>query len=349
MHPMVPTDLDDVVYDMAAMNESLTTGAPVVMASVFMGCSAPMLAQSLARKRAYKGYVTTDKGTYEIGARLKRCTKYIDAIEGLYRAFQNNNVEWGTVNCPYAYKFVDVVLDTALQLENREKIKEITVDLAEYEAYKVPNAVPLWNVTTMPARDAEFPAPMPAVDRILYEHKIALEALGAQNGYMVALGNNDYIYQRRTEDALIIASAVNNQAAWELLQISHISNLKQKQYPYETVSNKRDMGFAGKFSGVKSLVIRTRGEIARLLQSYDTGRQLAFRHVEILDRYNKPPQTFDFNTFVDDNIRVDPYKKVMLVAFESGGDDKLIYDKMSFLVSELQILFPEYKCVGELT
>ena len=350
LHPMIPSDLESTVYDMKEINERLQSGEPVVITSVFMKCSAAMIKKLLERERAYKGYVKTDKEVYEVDVRVKPCDKYVKEIENLYRAFQNNSIEWGTINCPYAYKFVDIVLDTPLSLEQDEKIKEISVDLAEYEKFKVPNAIPLWNITQFKARDAEFPTPMPVIDRIVYEHKIALEDHGVQNGYLAALDNKDYIYSRRKPEELIIVSTDNNQASWEILKVESISNAGKKGYAFELLSNRRDMGFAGKFSSVKSLVIRTRGEIARLLQSYDEmSKQLLFTEVEILEEYNKPFDTFDFNTFIDDNIRTDPHKKIMLITFSAQSpDDYLLQDKMSFLVSEIQILFPEYKCIGEL-
>ena len=39
----------------------------------------------------------------------------------------------------------------------------------------------------------------------------------------------------------------------------------------------------------------------------------------------------------------------MLVKFEAHNkEDYLMLDKMSFIVSEIQILFPEYHCIGEI-
>jgi len=366
LHPIIPSDMEDVVYDMMEINEKLQSGEPVVITSVFMKCSTMELKQILDSDRTYKGYVRTgiagepDENIYDIDVRLEPCDKYIRAIENLYRAFQNNSIEWNTVNCPYAYKFVDIVLYTPLSLDEQETIKEVSIDLAEHEKFKVPNVIPLWNVVEVAARDAEFPTPMPVIDRIIYEHSIILDDFGTQNGYLVALDNADYIYSRRKDNELVIASIDNNQASWTLLKIENEANLgqkddsdiKQKGYSFEVLSNKRELGFAGKFSSTKSLTIRTRGEIARLLKSYnELSEQLIFRDVEILESYEQVHQTFDYNIFIDDNIRIDPYKKIMLVSFEMSAtdtDDYLIYDKMSFLMSELQVLFPEYKCLGEI-
>ena len=97
------------------------------------------------------------------------------------------------------------------------------------------------------------------------------------------------------------------------------------------------------------MVIRTRAEIARVLQFYELSKELAFYDIEIRKTYKKQPQTVNFNSFIDDNIRNDHYKDKAILTFKSSvRNDFLIYDKMSFLVSEIQFLFPEYKFIGEL-
>ena len=68
-----------------------------------------------------------------------------------------------------------------------------------------------------------------------------------------------------------------------------------------------------------------------------------------LEQYQKIQQTTDYNHFIDENIRIDKFKKVMLIKFQTKDrENYLVLDKMSFLVSEIQVLFPEYHCVGEI-
>ena len=300
-----------------------------------------------SRKKAYKGYVKTDRDIYEIQVALRPCRKYINEIERLYRSFQKNGIAWNTVNCPYAYKFADVVLNSSLALKPREKITEITVDLAEYEKYKVIDAVPLWNVKHIAVQDKSFP--MPAVDRINYDHVIALGDLGIQNGYIAGSDNMDFIYFKRSEQALTIISPVNEQSYWELIQIENPENDRRKNYTYEVMNNRRKLGFIGRYANQKSIVLRTRGEVVRQLQTYDLSRELHFRDMEIIERYTREEETTDFNSFIDDNLRVDSYKKILVLKFRpEDRENFLIYDKLSFLVSEIQIMFPEYKCIGEL-
>ena len=348
LHPMRDSDLLESEINMERLSEALRTKGEFVLTSVFLECKGNIFNEIVNdAKRTFKGYVKTDKDTYEIRVRLRRCLRYVDIIESLYRAFQYNNIGWNTVNCPYAYKFADIILNSSLTLKKEEHVKEIIIDLAEYEKYKAPHMVPMWNVKLTTASDKAFP--MPARDRINYDHVISLIGPGTQNGYLAQPSNQNFIYCKRNENDLVVIAPDSGQHEWNLLQIESPANDRQRNRPYELMTNKRVLGFTGRYAGVKSMIIRTKGEISRLMRSYEASQQLIFQDVEIIDKYSKPEETVNCNTFIDDNIRIDAYKKIMLVKFRpSERDSFTIQELMSFLTSELQILFPEYRCVGEL-
>ncbi|WP_058486177.1 hypothetical protein [Defluviitalea phaphyphila] len=347
LHPMIPSDLENPIYDMNEINKKLQNNMEVVLTSVFMECDFLTLKEIVSSNKKYKGYIKTDKDMYEIDVKLKHCKKYINEIEKLYRIFQFNAVRWNTINCPYAYKFIDIILASSFKIKDGEKIKEISIDLGEYEKYKVVNAIPLWNIRRISIEDKSFP--MPAGDRINYEHKIPLIEAGIQNGYLIDEDNIDFLYVKREKENLVVVSSCDEQHTWNLIKIESPSNVHKKTYKYELMSNKRTLGFIGRYSSIKSIVIRTKGEIAKLMKSYEISKDLHFVDVEILDKYDREKQTQDYNSFVDDNLRIDKNKKILLVKFKAEDRENfLVLDKMSFLVSELQILFPEYYCIGEL-
>ena len=347
LHPIIKEDLESVVYNMDEINEKIQKGEEIVLTTIFMKCQSNILNEILKSNRVYKGYVKTNQDIHEINFSLRRSEKYIKEIENLYRIFQINGTAWNTVNCPYAYKFVDIVLNTSLSFKKEEKITEVSIDLAEYEKYKVINTVPLWNIEKIKVYDKSFP--MPAKDKINFDHIVSLSELGSQNGYMVGRDNTEYLYSKREEDVLTIVSPITSEHHWNLISIKNISNLRGKKFNFEIMSNKRDLGFIGRYSSTRGMVIRTKGEIARLLKAYELSKDLIFQNVEVRDKYEKEPATIDYNFFIDDNTRIDSNKRVMILKFKPlDRDNYLVYDKMSFLISEIQILYPEYKCIGEL-
>lgn len=347
LHPMDLKDLSINERNMALLEEQLITEQEVILAQIFMKCNYLKFQEILERTEGYKGYIQTTDHLYEVQISLRRCMKYIQIIEDLYQVFQLNGVEWNTVYCPYAYKFIDVVLHSEVTLQNGEQIKEITIDLGEYEKYKVLDMIPVWNVKPTEVQDKSFP--MPAKDRIHYEHQISLYELGLEHGYMVGLCNEKFSYMKRCGEELTIVSDIPDQKTWNLIQISSLDDPNRK-YEYTLVSNHRDLGFIGRFASVRGMIIRTRGEIIRLLASYDISDRFIFKDLKVVKKEGyKYEQTMNFNHFIDDHIRLDTLKNILLLQFHPLiTDDFLLYDHLSFLVSEIQMLFPEYRCVGEL-
>jgi hypothetical protein len=347
LHPIILEDTDTVL-NLAEISENLKNQPNPVIASIFMRCSNSEISRLLEENNIFKGVITTDQNTYDITAKAKRSQRYINQLDKLYRAFQRNSVAWTTVNCPYIYKFVDIILDAPVTLAEGEVINEITMDLGRYDQYKQVNVVPVWNVKTVELDERSFP--MPAIDRVNYEHSISLEDTGVKNGYLVALDSPDYLYTLRRENELVVISDSDTQQKWKLLKIERPDDAKRQRTGFEIFSNKRDASFVSRYAAIKSVVIRTMGELDRMLNSYEHSRSVSFLGVEILDAYEKTKETVEFNSFIDDNVRIDANKKVMLLKFrmmDGNTESFLIYDKISFLVSEVQMVFPEYNCIGE--
>ncbi len=344
-HPVIPEDLEDEVFDMTEMSQKISTESGTAVASIFLKCGYPKFNEII--DNTYNGLIKTDKNVYEVKVTLKQSKKYIYEIEKLYHIFQINSLNWNTLNCPYFYRFADVVLNSAVYLGEDERITEITVNLEENEIYKEMNVIPVWNVKRISLQDKSFP--IPAKDRINNEHSISVSEIGTQNGYVIDSDNPDFKYMKIYENDLIIVSEIKEQYKWNVIQIENISNKGNESYYYEVLSNSRNLGFIGKFASIKSLVVRTKAEIDRIITSYNIGSNISFVDLEVENEYKKEIQTIDYNEFIDDNIRSDNSRKFLVIKFKAANkNDFLIYDKMSFLVSEIQILFPEYKCVGEL-
>lgn len=348
-HPIVQDDLNLLTFDMKEVAQKLQSDSEIVISTIFLKCDYLLFQEIINNDKNYKGFIKTNKDIYEINIKLKQSMKYIKEIQNLYHVFQLNLIEWNTINCPYAYRFADVILNSSINLKQNEEIKEIIIDLAEYEKYKNINKIPVWNIKRIKVQDKSYP--MPAQDRINHEHKISLSETGIQNKYMLALENEEFEYTKRYKDELVIISKKSKQFYWNLLQIENISNISRNtlKYNFEVLSNRRDLEVVGKFTSLKSLVIRTRGEIAHLITLYELRKDLSFYDVELVNNYTKTIQTINYNNFIDDNIRDNNSKQILVVKFKADNREEfLIFDKMSFLVSELQILFPEYKCIGEL-
>ena len=60
-------------------------------------------------------------------------------------------------------------------------------------------------------------------------------------------------------------------------------------------------------------------------------------------------ETYSMNDFILDEIREGEYRKCLILLFRRKGTQTfLLRDIMSFLVSEVQLMYGEYMCEGRL-
>ena len=208
------------------------------------------------------------------------------------------------------------------------------------------DVIPLWNVKRMSVKSDGFP--MPALDRVNFEHLISLKKLGLDNGYLVDENEGLVKYVMRTFDSLTIVSPEEKASSWNILKISGQGKEQERKLQFELVSNSRKKSFINKFAQKNSQAIRTKGEIARIVNSFEVSKYFELTEIEIIDSKPKRGTTYDMNYFIIDDIRVAKDKKVMNLKFKANKDSIIIYDLLSFIISEIQMYFPEYQCEGEL-
>ena len=268
-------------------------------------------------------------------------------MEKLYEVFQKNSFRWKTINNPYANKFFDVIITDCEMFEEGEKeIKEININFEELEEYKMTNIVPLWNVKRISVKSDGFP--MPALDRVNFEHEISLKKLGVDNGFLVDEDEGLVKYVKRASDSLTIVSPEEKAGSWNLVIISGQGKEQERKLSFELVSNSRKKSFINKFAQKNSPWIRTKGEIERIVNSFESSEYFELKDIEITDSKSYSGITYDMNYFIVDDIRASKDKEIMNLKFKAKKDSFIIYDLLSFITSEVQMYFPEYRCEGEL-
>ena len=91
--------------------------------------------------------------------------------------------------------------------------------------------------------------------------------------------------------------------------------------------------------------------MARLIEAFDYHEYITFKGVEIC---TAPPEgwegaNYNMDGFVRDEIRAGNSGQALLLHFvPTDGENYLCEDIMSFFVTQVQNLFPEYLCVGRL-
>lgn len=347
LYPMIPGDEQRKLCDRKALHEQLTRQEQAVLMTIFMECGYSRIQELINSNRTFKGRLTTTEKSYPVEVRLQQNTLYIDELEKLYNMFLKNGMPWKTVNHPYANKFFDVVLVSCEgELGEDEEIAEVTVHLEEWEPYKKLDVIPLWNIERLALKNIGFP--VPAIDRVNFEHVLSLRKTGSQHGYLVDGDEALIRYIKRSAEELTIVSPQEKSGIWNVCKITQPVATPTSRLQYALVSNRRKSSFVGSFARKQGMPVRAKGEIIRIVHSFEAAEQLELVHVEIREKGGRTSATYEMNPFISDNVRVEHDKKIMQLGFRRRGADSFILeDMMSFLVSEIQMYFPEYKCEGE--
>ncbi len=345
LFPIRPVDLESKTIDIKHLLQLLQHKEHVVLYSLFLACDSIQIQQLLSEQRRFHGTLVTTEGPIAIQVSLTRNTDYIQEIEKLYPIFQLNGLPWKTINHPFAYKFFHVNLVDCPPLNEEAEILEISVDLEEYEPKKRLNIVPLWNIERHAVKNVGFP--VPAIDKVNYEHVLSLRKMGTEHGYLVEADEESVRYVKRSIDEITVVSPQDKSGVWQLIKIVKMEEENIGKLQYELVSNRRIAHFTSRFASKHTANVKTKGEIIRMVNTFEAAKSFELVDVEIVDSFSDASFTYAANPFISEMIGENSHKRIMLLKFKAKIDkDFLANDILSFLVSEVQRHFFEYKCVG---
>ena len=305
--------------------------------------------QKLLSKEKIEGKIYTDTGEYSAEFAVSRNEIYLQEISHLYEVFVSNGVPWQTVNAPYLYKFVDVYLiRMPEEITAVQKILKIVPDLEEFAQLAHDDLIPIWNIRKLKMDSVGFP--VPCEDHKSYEHTISIREYGNEHVYLI--DDTAHIYSvRQKENRLLIMGEEAEARKWQVYMIRNGSNRRFERFIYPLMTNQRKDEFLERFARRQGERVRTGGELARFIQGYGMEEYVSYEGFEILDRESSMelPETYSMNSFILDEIREDEYKKRLVLRFRKKSTlDFLLRDIVSFLVSEVQLMYGEYMCEGRL-
>ncbi|EHS56367.1 hypothetical protein [Paenibacillus sp. Aloe-11] len=361
LYPVLPSDTEDKKVDISRVAEVVREGGAMPLFTLFLEMETERIAALVHSKRIFAGMLVTETGNYPIRFRLEHNRSYILEIEKLYHMFLQNGMPWKTINHPYAHKFVDCVLIGGDgEPAAHEEIHEITISLEEFDAFKKGDVFPLWNIERLSLKNSGFP--IPAMDRVNFEHVLPLRKTGPEHGYLIDGAEGDIRYIKRTEEELTIVTPRDKSGEWNVLKVTKPVTTRLSRQTYPVLSNRRQDSFLGRYAGKQAVIVRAKAEITRIVNSFEAAQGLELERVDIwggtgrndISNLVSKTQTYPLNPFVSDNVRTVEGKQIMRLGFRRGSEEAapaspayMLSDLMSFLVSEVQMYFPEYKCEGE--
>lgn len=348
LSPIRERDMDVPGYEISEMTQQIAEEGRSPVKTYFMEYDYMGIQKLLAKERI-GGRIYTERGDYPAEFAISPNQEYLGEISHLYEVFVSNGVPWQTVNAPYLYKFVDVyLLKMPEEITEAQKILRIEPDLEEFAQWAHDDLVPIWNIRKMKMDSVGFP--VPCEDHKSYEHTISIREYGNEHVYLI--DDTAHIYSiRQRENRLLIMGEEAEARKWQVYMIRNGENRRFDHFTYPLMTNQRRDEFLERFGRRQGERVRTGGELARFIQGYGMEEYVTYEGYEIRDRAEgeESPETYSMNDFILDEIRESEYEKRLVLLFRKKSTlTFLLRDIISFLVSEVQLMYGEYMCEGKL-
>lgn len=288
---------------------------------------------------------------YSFIFKLEKDDSYDRKIKEIYDVFGLNGLKWRTLNTPYLYKAFKVVIvefkeELLEELKKTDEVLNIDIDKKGFEKNWVEDHLILWNVIHINMLgNGEI---NPTKDRIHYEHTLFFNN---NNNVYLCPDKEIYIYYiQRILNGFRIITDENREMKWEFIKITEADEkVYEKKLNYPVFSNRINPSFINKIKMENDIRLRNLGEIKRIVNSFDDiTKRMELVRVEITDEEKRYISTNDSNPFVIDEFKLKGKNSNMYFYFKIIKKDFYIKEILDFIISELQLYFPEYDCKGVL-
>jgi hypothetical protein len=284
--------------------------------------------------------------------KLEKDETYKNKIKELYSIFSLNSLKWHTVNMPYVDRVYKVII-TSYDANTLEKIQavnfnedigNIEIEDSKYKKYFLENYITMWNITSK--KFFGNGTIEPTYDVIHYEHTLNFTEL--KDSFLKPVdGINVYSLEKFSE-GVRIETDTNKIMNWEFIDISDVREIEyERKLKYPVFSNAVDMLFINKLRLNNDTRIRTLTEIQRITRSYKNIKErLELKKVEISSDERECFKHEDLNYFIVDEFKLKEQPRKMYLYFNIIKTDEYLEEELDFIISVLQVYFPEYLCKG---
>lgn len=347
LFPMEESDLEGNLYSMKEIQQAVAEEGAFPLMKVMLCCDFLELRRLLEAQPVFEGVIETQEpdGEWKVEVHLRENREYLEKIAYLYLLFTRNGIPWQTVNAPYLYKMADVIVTGLPEgITGEEKIKQVMIQFGEYSRIIRKDVIPVWNVRRLELESVGFPTP--CEDHRNFEHQISLRQHGTDHAYLVEDDRNIQTIIQNGEKLRIVCET-GEAKKWGIYQIRSSEEQKIDRYTFPVMENGREESFAEKYQRKWNQQIRTRMELTRFIKGFGLEDYVSYQHCQIEDQFPDRQETYSMNFFVQDEIRDKEAQKKLVLYFRPGQkEDWLQRDILSFLVSEVQRVYPEYDCGG---
>ena len=292
--------------------------------------------------------ITVEEEIFQLKLKLVLNLKYEEQVKKLYEVFNLNNLKWKTLLNPYLKKMFTLEIveydEKLLSLLNGSE--KIDIEKENLENIWHEDISLCWNIKEKKVLGEGVIRP--TKDRIHLEN--ILNFSSNKNVYICPIENcHVYLVEKIGLEQIMIISEDKKNILWKIWEIQEIEEEKLKKLNYKSFNNKMELHFINKLKLEKDLRIRTVTELERILNSFSIFKEyFSFLAATVIEEEIETYIGYDVNIFILDEFRLKGYQKNLKIKLKILKKDEFTIDILSFVISEIQIYFPEYRCIGEL-
>ncbi|MCM1560819.1 MAG: hypothetical protein NC123_14960 [Butyrivibrio sp.] len=272
---------------------------------------------------------------------VRKAESYRLAMESLYRLFVYNRIPWRTVNTGDLDRFYDV-----RPMESDDDMEGWSLSFGEWDRLIRRDCILLWNLEQFTFRCMKFMVPCP--DGKYYEHELDLEEYDPDSGYMVE-GNEDIVSIRYEKGRIRMTSLKETFENWRACRFSGHLDMESYGYGGRVLGNARKESFADHLTERYGQGIHSRTEIFRIVKGLGVDEWVRLADCRVREREQEGSFRADMNWFIREELFPMETRRVLELTFErQGGTEADAEDMLRYVISQVQMLLDEYKCVGKM-
>ena len=297
---------------------------------------------------------------------IRPARRYRDAVEELYRIFQDNHIPWETINTAYLDRFYDVYADidaTGLGASHPDTshegadrvglpdLSDATIQYGDFEKEVRTDILPLWNIQWMTFDGMDFM--LPCTDGKYYEHSFSLEGMAEGDGYLIQ-SNEDILEIRHEEGKIVIKSERETFEGWRAARIVQKPTVRSLDYDSPLLTNHKKDSFIRRYAESCHSRLMTKSDLFRRIMELDIGDYIEVVGYEIgesmegvLAREAAPVIDGGMDWFVADELFPMESRRILVLQFREKAPGYHLNDSMvRFVISQIQLEISGYRCVG---
>ena len=286
---------------------------------------------------------TNNGETHTLSVQPKKAIRYRKEVGKLYETFSHNGLRWNTVNTAYLDHFFDMDLSKLPQ-----NARDVEVDYGKYADMIKEELYPVWNIEKTVFKSSTFLSP--SKDGLYYEREMVKQR-DKEIILRLVQKTEGMVGIRQEEEKIIVKTYEESYSDLEGYHIFDIRYTKE-ELPTGLISNKREDGMIGRLLNKTEEKIHTEAEIERIIEELDIREYVSLKSCERLPIWKEVSEESrvlpDMNNFSSSDFPLTEESPKLVLRFLRNSDSNLCEAMVRYAVSQLQISFDEYICVGVL-